>query len=535
MLKQISSNVFREKTIKFHEGLNAILGDDKGSNSIGKSSLLMIIDFIYGGNSYIKENIDTVKHLGHHYFEFVLEINGKNHFYRRGTESSKIVEVCDIYFRSIRNLELKEYTNILKESYFSEIANLSFRSAVGTFSRVAQKKNKFDTKPLKVVVNSKEKDCVNNLIKLFDLYSELEEIEKDIKLINKELNAIANANEFNYINKITKRTYNKNLRDIEKENEIVKKMSIEMSLKLKEYELENRNNLNYELYELKRSKELEKSKIRRIIYNLSKTKALNKTTFKSLSDYFSNVNVEKLNQVGEFYESITDILSEELQRELEKSEESLLRIEKDIEVVEKEILENSIDGTIPEDILAPLSELIISINNKKEENKIYLKHESKNEDKKSKKKKLADDKIKIITNIMNFINEKMKELNFKIYHDYERTPKFDITANNHYLSLEDNTGTGRGDSNLVIFDLSILALTELPFIIHDSIMFKNIGNIPMVEIIKLYETQNKQCFIAVDEINTYGEIASSILKKKKVIELSSKKVLFIEDWTGYER
>ena len=50
MLKQIQSSVFRKGPIFFHEGLNTVLGDDQGSNSIGKSTLLMIVDFIFGGS-----------------------------------------------------------------------------------------------------------------------------------------------------------------------------------------------------------------------------------------------------------------------------------------------------------------------------------------------------------------------------------------------------------------------------------------------------------------------------------------------------
>lgn len=38
-----------KKVITFHKGLNVVLGDNKGTNSIGKSTLLMVIDFIFGG------------------------------------------------------------------------------------------------------------------------------------------------------------------------------------------------------------------------------------------------------------------------------------------------------------------------------------------------------------------------------------------------------------------------------------------------------------------------------------------------------
>ena len=42
MLKRIRCDKFREKEIIFHPGLNAVIGDEIASNSIGKSTLLMI-------------------------------------------------------------------------------------------------------------------------------------------------------------------------------------------------------------------------------------------------------------------------------------------------------------------------------------------------------------------------------------------------------------------------------------------------------------------------------------------------------------
>lgn len=48
---------------EFHSGLNAVVGDEIASNSIGKSTMLMIIDFVFGGEDYIKKNHDTVDQL----------------------------------------------------------------------------------------------------------------------------------------------------------------------------------------------------------------------------------------------------------------------------------------------------------------------------------------------------------------------------------------------------------------------------------------------------------------------------------------
>ncbi len=61
MLKEIYCSKFKiggkngetRPAIQFHEGLNVVIGDSNRSNSIGKSTMLMIIDFVFGGTDYI--------------------------------------------------------------------------------------------------------------------------------------------------------------------------------------------------------------------------------------------------------------------------------------------------------------------------------------------------------------------------------------------------------------------------------------------------------------------------------------------------
>ena len=54
MLRELECDKFQTGKIIFFEGLNVVLGDPKGANSIGKSSMLMSIDFCMGGDDFIK-------------------------------------------------------------------------------------------------------------------------------------------------------------------------------------------------------------------------------------------------------------------------------------------------------------------------------------------------------------------------------------------------------------------------------------------------------------------------------------------------
>ena len=55
-------------TIHFHKGLNVILGSRDGTTSIGKSTSLLLIDYAFGGDSYLKT--DAIKTLGEHEIQF---------------------------------------------------------------------------------------------------------------------------------------------------------------------------------------------------------------------------------------------------------------------------------------------------------------------------------------------------------------------------------------------------------------------------------------------------------------------------------
>ena len=59
MLVEMTSPVFREKgnprpPIRFKKGLNVVLGKNDGENSIGKSSALLAIDFVFGETLILK-------------------------------------------------------------------------------------------------------------------------------------------------------------------------------------------------------------------------------------------------------------------------------------------------------------------------------------------------------------------------------------------------------------------------------------------------------------------------------------------------
>ena len=151
-------------------------------------------------------------------------------------------------------------------------------------------------------------------------------------------------------------------------------------------------------------------------------------------------------------------------------------------------------------------------------------------DLKDAKKLLADAKIKILKLIEDTINDKIRQNVTAVYSEERRNPVLSLGQNNYSFEVVEDTGTGKAYSNLILLDLAFLETTILPFLIHDSVLFKNIQNDAIARLIDLYEITGKQVFIAIDEVEKYGEKAETKLKGRKVINLDNKNVLYSKDW-----
>lgn len=74
MLKRIICDKFKTQPEDFRAGLNVVLGSSDGSNAIGKSTFLLILDFVFGGDDYPKSAKDVIAHVDHHTINFVLSL-----------------------------------------------------------------------------------------------------------------------------------------------------------------------------------------------------------------------------------------------------------------------------------------------------------------------------------------------------------------------------------------------------------------------------------------------------------------------------
>lgn len=534
MLKQIQSNVFLDTTsINFEDGLNVILGD--GANSIGKTSFLKIIDFAFGGNYYIDSSDDVFKNVGHHDICFSHEFHDNIQYFRRSTKESKFVYKCDANYNTIDKIPISQFNNLLFDKMNSSYKDISFRELVSLYSRIWSKPNRDVNHPLFLYNHQKVKDSILNLIKTFNMYEPIKEYQGELDKYTNTSQAYVDAKKYDIITSITKAEYDDNNKRIKLiEDEILNlEKTIPIIRQNEELEfMENNQSLFSKRQNILRHINKSKRELMRIQENInSDFNVQNKYSYESLKEFFPTVNIDKLTEISTFHEKIKNILYSELTNAEKVVKNYINNLEKQLEDVTHEIsISKEIEsrtGSLIEKIKELTSENNMLVNiNKNYSEQLKVKAQKKNS-----KSELEKVLLDITGNIENLINNKLFELAALIESKNNKAPTLKLKADTYSFGVQDNTGTGKAYTDLILFDLSVLTLTEMPMVIHDSFLFNNIGYDTMGSFIKLYNSiSNKQMFISVDEMYKYDKDIQEILTNTGRKFLNDTRQLYKVDW-----
>ncbi|MBA1341802.1 MAG: hypothetical protein C5S40_06630 [ANME-2 cluster archaeon] len=389
------------------------------------------------------------------------------------------------------------------------------------------------SKPLHIVSNKSPIDCVDNLIKAFNKYYSIKALALDLKTKEDEKSALNSAFKTKIIPKINKTQYIKNeskIEEIESEIEDIK-------FNLAKYAINIREIVNREIMELKvqkdemlRVKLTLDSKLKRIQNNLSENKHLKSKHLNKLKDFFPEVNIEKLAEIEEFHSDLSKILKIELQSAEKELLEQVKLTNSEINHLDEKITEALSSLENPSVIVDRVYELSSSLQKPKKENYYYQETAEIRDLVKSLQDKVREEKVTILKLLEDVINDKIREIVSVIYDESRKSPILSLYEKNYKYEIFEDTGTGMAYSNLLVFDLSIFSSTSLPILIHDSLLFKNIENDAVANLINVYSGFSKQSFVAIDEIEKYGKVAAQALYDKRVIELSDNRVLYTKDW-----
>ncbi len=535
MLKEIQCPLFNHQRISFHQGLNIILGDDDAKNSIGKSTALMVIDFAQGGNDFLKDEAGAIKALGHHYYNFSFVFAGQSYFFSRSTDASDVVHVCDKDYARLSELPVEDYRRKLKEFYGLASLDSSFRSVVNPFSRIWKKGGLDPDQPF---ISDPKEPTGTAIGRLIDLLERSSDIAAEKKVIDeqKERNKlIAGAMNAKLIPKINKTQYKENSKTIAENGVQIEQFRQGVGGVLNAYEAlfdENLRNMRQRKNELTHSRSELQNKVIRLQREISGITPRLVANIALVAEFFPNVDVARLEQVETFHKKIGGIVKKELKDELDAAQLEESDLTSEIISLEQKIQTALKSKGMPDDLFERIFDLKENTDKATEENKHFEQKAELKEAIRISGNRLDEIYAKIFLEIEAKINLKLKVFNKVVYGPTRNSSALRIkSANSFGFTSPEDTGTGKSYAGLIGFDMAMLALSRLPFVIHYSVVYKNIEVAATKKILRILSAiKAKQIFLSFDEAKKFGSRTEQLIHKLTVLKLSHNDLLYKKDW-----
>lgn len=530
MLKFIQCDQLRSKRIEFHAGLNTVLGDDAAHNSIGKSSLLLMIDFVFGGNTYA-DSKDITGNLGHHRIEWCMEYDSKQYFFARSTNSKDVVIQCNAEFEMVDTISTTSYCVFLAQMQNCQFDDLSYRGFIGSFSRVWGRDNADVTYPLKQK-SSPHKADILKLVCMFEKYGQIKQQKEQADRNTEKKNALTSAAKHNLIPDIGAKDYKDNLAALsDMEVEIGElKASItghqQDAIVLVSPEYTECKNTRAQLLLLRSSlqEQLKRTKINQV-GNRSARVQLDR-----LVHYFPQLDIARLAEVDSFHQSLCKVLKTEIAGAIKELEKQIAEVEAEIQQVSTRMdsLIKCDDST--QYVVDRLTTLVSNKQHIEECNAYYLKKKELQDLIKRDSELMAELWAIVLQEISQAVNNELQAVIDVLYDTKRFAPLLALEQKSYKLIGREDTGTGTAYVNLIAFDIAIAKLTKLPILIHDSMLFKNVETPALESIFAQYCTLPQQIFIAIDEVSKFSEPIQTLLRSALAAQLTKTETLYIKDW-----
>ncbi|PWM63107.1 MAG: DUF2326 domain-containing protein [Subdoligranulum variabile] len=531
--------------IRFHRGLNTVLGTNTGSNSIGKSTFLMIIDFVFGGEDYVGRLTDVQTEVGAHTIKFAFCFGGNAYYFSRSTADFKVVNRCDSDYTPLPNksMSVDEYMVFLQRNYGLTQPGVTLRNAVGRFIRVYNRDTLDEKHPLHTVKQETASTAITGLLKLANLFAGIEEHQKVAKDAKDKRDALRSAAKYQYIPSVSnQKEYDRNearIAELEQQADELAHSSSNGLLDLDSMEAMRLSQAKGQLSGFKRQRASLIAQLHAIRADRGDGRAPRKLGYDDLLHFFPDVNIQRIEDIDSFHKKLAGILKEEFIETETTLQTALDLLEVEISALEEEISRSVIGKGLSKATLEQYATIDKELKTLRNANDNYIKEKELSEVAKAYADALDKLTSEQIAQMQQEINAKMKELNDRIYDGKKTAPCLSIQDASHYSFFTPRDGgTGTQYKGLIVFDLAMLALTNLPVVVHDSILLKQIADEALERIMVLYTETEKQVFIALDKEGAYTDTTREIMESTTVIRVGKgEQALFGRTWndTGIQQ
>lgn len=529
--KFISNGKVREP-IRFHAGLNVVLGDDNGSNSIGKSTFLMILDFVFGGTDYIQKCVDVQENVKEHTICFAFDFGGQMYYFSRNTVDYNNVVKCNAEYQALPEepLSLQKYGEFLCEHYALLAEGITWRGAIARFIRVYKRDTLDEERPLRSSKDESATVAIQRYMRLFDRYSSVEaQIKQAAKAEDEKETFRKSTQEYNHIraakNDKEKAANDTRIAELEQQEQSLIDDNNSGLLDLDSMTAQRLSELNEALINFRRQRALVQTQLNSVRRDMTGEKRSFKRTFTDLERFFPNEEFHTLEEIEHFHQKLTKILEQEFAETERSLATTYSLLSREIDAIQEQITEIKNVPNVSQAILKEFAQITTELNNLRKANRNY--------DELQRLKQVAADyaatRDTIIADelliIKNTVNREMDSITLEILGDATHMPpvlKLE-KLNKYTFKTPNDGGTGAQYRGLITFDLANMAVTPIPFVVHDSVLLKNIERAVFSSIIKVYHNQRqqgKQVFMAYDTLDAYDKETRELVEENAVLQLS---------------
>ena len=541
MLKEIRCDLFstkiRNKAISFHDGLNAIVGMDDATNSIGKSTALLLIDFCFGGDSYADQKSDIIKNIGNHFVYFAFSFDDGNFHFARKTDDYKHYFVCDENYNLGERKSIEQFRDFLKSHYFSASTSKTFSALVGPFMRVSGKGNYDIKKPFKTYSGDGDKNGIILVENLFGANDFLEKYQKVYEEALDEKKALDSAKKHSFL--FTSIQNAKQLEEAKKNLASLKAELDQSILDESQTKIASDASLLQEDIDLKAKLSVLNQQKRKALYQMKNLQKITGESLlmdeedkKNLQAFFPETDVKPLEQINEFHKRLLSNVNHEVGREKERLESLIGGLDIEINAILKKLAEHNVTPNISKSFLESLLRKHDEINALEKQIETYEGAKKASERVKESEKELNSHASEALKDIENATNAELIKMNESIYRQKRLAPELHFQSSSRYSFVTPNdSSTGSMFKSLLLLDLALLKISRLPVLIHDSLLFKNIWDEPVEGLFRLYSSFKKQIFVSIDRINVFDLKTQSAILSSMVLKLGDgEDALFGRSW-----
>jgi hypothetical protein len=530
MLKEISCDKFIEKgmirkPIQLHPGLNTVIGHRDAANSIGKSTFLLIIDFIFAGSDYVNKATDVFDNVGNHIIKFQFEFDGKPYYFSRSTINHTVINVCDANYHPHKTISKDEYCELLLQFYGLNFPGVKLRETISPFIRVAGRATLDENKPLRAKDRDvPDKQGIAMLLKLFNRYSNIEQQQLIYNEAKEQKETFRKAQTYKYIATVENKTVYKDnvkkINELEAELRNLTQNSSEGLLDLDSLQAEQLADLRLQLSNAKRQRTQLLAQKKSFEEETSPSKQKFQKDFEALKQFFPDINIRKLDEIEAFHKQLSSILKKEFSESSKNLQHMIDFFSEHIKELEARIKSLNDVPNVSEAVLEQYASLQKEKTHLQESNQNFD-HLNQLKTKTSDLKRTLDQLTRdIYSTLQENIQSQMRTINNFIFSGQKAAPVLNIqTASQYHFFTPNDRGTGSEYTGLAVFDLALLHLTPLPLVVHDSILLKQIQDASLEKLLMLYSRSPKQVFIALDKEESYTEQTQKLLLQSEVIRL----------------